>query len=468
MDYLDKKTAIKEAGESLIERFKRDNPIESLLLEYGYEKNSQNDWISPNSKSGHPAILSKNRDMIISMSTGDAEIGLEQNGSYCADAFALFKYYEHQDDVKKAVKALAERYSRQHNSEPKINQTEEARTSRWQRVSDLAGKPVPERKWIVTNWIPQGQVTLFYGDGGTGKSLAAMQLLLAVALGKPWFGLSVKQGSSLYMTAEDDDNELIIRFNALADGLNVNLTEMQDAHFRSVAGEDALLATVGPKSLEATPLLKNIEQQIKQTGAKLCFVDTLADVFPADENVRALARQFISLMRKLAIQNQCAIVCLAHPSLSGMASGTGTCGSTGWSNSVRSRLYLKRDTENQDKRTLELMKSNYSRIGTEIHLEYVAAPGYFIHDAHSSALDFKAAQNRVRRVFMELLDSHASQGRRVNAHGGTTFAPTAFSKHGQSEGITKRAFSLAMKSLLAERVIDSIMDGRSTKLVRLK
>jgi len=215
MDYLDKKTAIKEAGESLIERFKRDNPIESLLLEYGYEKNSQNDWISPNSKSGHPAILSKNRDMIISMSTGDAEIGLEQNGSYCADAFALFKYYEHQDDVKKAVKALAERYSRQHNSEPKINQTEEARTSRWQRVSDLAGKPVPERKWIVTNWIPQGQVTLFYGDGGTGKSLAAMQLLLAVALGKPWFGLSVKQGSSLYMTAEDDDNELIIRFNAL-------------------------------------------------------------------------------------------------------------------------------------------------------------------------------------------------------------------------------------------------------------
>ncbi len=35
----------------------------------------------------------------------------------------------------------------------------------------LQGKDVPEREWIVTNWIPHGTVTMLGGDGGIGKSV---------------------------------------------------------------------------------------------------------------------------------------------------------------------------------------------------------------------------------------------------------------------------------------------------------
>ncbi|MCK0195756.1 bifunctional DNA primase/polymerase [Ancylobacter sp. 6x-1] len=40
-------------------------------------------------------------------------------------------------------------------------------------ASDLAGHPVPERRWLVRDLIPARTVTLLGGDGGTGKSLLA-------------------------------------------------------------------------------------------------------------------------------------------------------------------------------------------------------------------------------------------------------------------------------------------------------
>lgn len=55
------------------------------------------------------------------------------------------------------------------------------------------GQPIPERQWLVENWIPWGCVTALYGDGGTGKSLLAQQLLTSVATGTPFLGLPVRQ-----------------------------------------------------------------------------------------------------------------------------------------------------------------------------------------------------------------------------------------------------------------------------------
>lgn len=41
-------------------------------------------------------------------------------------------------------------------------------------AADLHGKAVPERQWHVVDFIPARTVTIFAGDGGTGKSLAAL------------------------------------------------------------------------------------------------------------------------------------------------------------------------------------------------------------------------------------------------------------------------------------------------------
>ena len=76
------------------------------------------------------------------------------------------------------------------------------------------------------------------------------------------------------------------------------------------------------------------------------------------------------MLRGLAIRYQCAVVLLAHPSLTGKATGSRLSGSTAWDASVRSRLYLDRVTlgENSnrsdpDRRLLKVLKANYGPIG---------------------------------------------------------------------------------------------------------
>ena len=61
----------------------------------------------------------------------------------------------------------------------------------------LQGVAVPERSWIVRDWIPNYQVTMLNGDGGIGKSLLAQQLLTSCATGNSWLGLDVKPCKAL-------------------------------------------------------------------------------------------------------------------------------------------------------------------------------------------------------------------------------------------------------------------------------
>ena len=337
---------------------------------------------------------------------------------------------------------------------------------KWHRLSDFAGKPVKARDWTVEGWIPRGQVSLLYADGGVGKSQITLQLLTNVALGQKWFGLNTAKGPTLYVGAEDDLEELHRRFDAVIDAGFETYENFEDVVFTSLAGQDALLAHFDPKAKLLSPslLMQELEAAFERHAPVLCVIDTLADVYPADENDRALARQFIGMLRKVAIEYNCAIVVLAHPSLSGMTSNRNTSGSTGWNNSVRSRITMKRDDENNpDRRTLELAKSNYGRVGAEIHLMW--ENGVFVHDPQSSGLDAKAAHSKACRVFLNLLEEVNENGGKVNANGGNTYAPTVFAAHTGNEGVTRRGFTTAMKSLLAKGVILSEKHERSSRLV---
>jgi len=106
----------------------------------------------------------------------------------------------------------------------------------------------------------------------------------------------------------------------------------------------------------------------------LIVIDTLADTFGGNEIVRAHARQFVQgIGGQLARQFNCAVVMAAHPSAAGISSGSGAGGSTAWSNTFRSRLYLTRPEGegDDDKRLLSRMKANYAPKGGELTLQWL-------------------------------------------------------------------------------------------------
>lgn len=335
--------------------------------------------------------------------------------------------------------------------------TSTKRKSAFYSAASLKGNAVPPREWLVDGLIPQKTVTLFGGDGGTGKSLLALQLAVAVSTARQWIGKHVSEGSVIYMSAEDDDDELHRRVDDIlrADGRTYD--DIAGLTLRSLAGEDALLAVDSQVSLMASELFKELDNRAKDEPPALIVIDTLADVYPANENDRAKVRQFIGILRGLALNHSCAVLLLGHPSLTGLNSGSGTSGSTAWNNSVRSRLYLSRITDcsyemDPDRRVLTTMKANYGRVGGETHMKWTS--GVFVAEQAITRLDAMAAGAKAQRVFMNMLRLFASQGRRVNHVGGTTYAPKLFADHPDNEGMTKRALKSAMEALLtAEKVV---------------
>jgi len=56
-------------------------------------------------------------------------------------------------------------------------------------AASFKGLKVPERRWIVPNYIPDETPTMLSGDGGIGKSWITLQLAAARQLALDWLGL---------------------------------------------------------------------------------------------------------------------------------------------------------------------------------------------------------------------------------------------------------------------------------------
>ena len=349
---------------------------------------------------------------------------------------------------------------------PTMIQPAPARESQFYSAASLKGKTVPPRQWLVPDLVPQKTVTLFSGDGGTGKSLLALQMAVAVAAQTAWIGKAVNNGRVIFLSAEDDDDELHRRLHDILAAEGRDYDDLSGLTLRSLAGEDALLAVETQIALMQSALFEELDKRAAEEAPALIVIDTLADVYPANENDRAKVRQFVGILRGLAIKRQCAVLLLGHPSLTGLNSGTGTSGSTAWNNSVRSRLYLSRISDNgfepdPDARVLSTKKANYGRTGGEINLKWEA--GVFVAETQPTGLDALAAGARGERVFLKLLDMLTAQGRYVSASPGPTYAPTQFASHPEAEGCTKRALKSAMDALFGRGEIVIASHGGGAK-----
>ena len=336
-------------------------------------------------------------------------------------------------------------------------------TSGFFSAADFEGKSVPPRRWLVEDLIPARTVTLLSGDGGTGKSLLSLQLAAAVATGTKWIGRDVNDGTALVYSAEDDRDELHRRLTDIAASSGVRLADMERLRLRSLAGEAALLAHEVADTLQPSPLYQALEAEAARHKPALIVIDTLADVFPSNENDRSRVRQFVQLLIRIAIRFDCAVVLLSHPSLSGMSSGSGLSGSTAWNGSVRSRLYFKRITDDgyeadPDARVLTTMKANYGPTGAEVALRWKA--GVFTTEGTLPGIGEGV---RAERVFLRLLRAVERQGRTVSPNRSSSYAPTVFATMPEAEGIKKTTFVTAMESLLSQGRIEVVTEGPASK-----
>src|ERR1700730_1822880 len=248
------------------------------------------------------------------------------------------------------------------------------------------------------------------------------------------------------------------------------MADLGDIRLVDLVCENSILGLLTKGLIEATPMYAALDDAMAEFKPGLVCLDVLADMFSGSENDRPQVTQFVGVLKKLCRKHQCATLLLAQPSLTGMNTGAGTSGSTGWGNSGRSRLYFQRvktsdgGEPNKNLRTFEGKKSNYSEVGGKFDVEWKG--GLFRRVIGPTGFDKAAVEQKAEDLFLSQLASFAKSGRNVSDSPGANYAPTKFA----SDKPTQELLKLAMARLFDKGTIKMEPGGspsRPTKRIVL-
>ena len=123
----------------------------------------------------------------------------------------------------------------------------------------------PPPKWHIRGVLPQGELSVIFGESGSGKSFAVLDMVVAIATGNDWRGLPVTQGRAVYVVAEGRAG-FRKRLDALQKRRGIDLTSIDLGIVAEcpnlLAGDDMALAAAISGA----------------NGAAVVVIDTLAQV----------------------------------------------------------------------------------------------------------------------------------------------------------------------------------------------
>jgi RecA-family ATPase len=343
----------------------------------------------------------------------------------------------------------------------------------WINMCNWDHEPIPEREWAIFNRVPLKQAGLFSGEGGTGKSIMELTKDVAHVAARDWFGSMPAHGPAIYVGAEDDEKEIHIRLAAIAKHYGVTFEQLiaGGLHALCLLGQDATLCAATGKSgkVEVTGLYRRLYQAAGDIKPKNISIDTLSRAFAGSEIDRVQVYAFAMHMQALAMAANGSVTVLSHPSLQGIASGSGISGSTAWHGAFRFRQYLKGirpdsgEHPDDDLRELQFKKNQYGPTGETIVARYQG--GLFLPVAGMTSIERAAHEAKAEEIFLELLRSLAGQNRYVSDKTSTNYAPAVFAKEGlaQKADMTSKILAAAMQRLFTAGKIWNEQSGRPSR-----
>lgn len=199
----------------------------------------------------------------------------------------------------------------------------------------LFAQEIEPIEWIPDweGFLPKGMTTMFFGDGGSGKSLIACHLL----------SKATQRGENVcYFPGEENMKKIVIPRLIVA-GVDTKFMHIP----QKVKGE--FLKFGNPK----------IEKYIQKWQPSIVIFDPLIKFFSEDDSNASLSvRRVMEPLYEMAEYYNCCIIVIHHKP----KSGNGAMGSADFKNSVRSAI----DVVNNDGTViLTLEKTNLSKKGSQ-------------------------------------------------------------------------------------------------------
>lgn len=203
-------------------------------------------------------------------------------------------------------------------------------------------QPQPPINWIVDGLISAGSVNIFYGEGGSKKTYALLDMAICVSNGNDWVGFKTIESNTLIIDEESGKRRLLRRLGDVLRGHNAD--ESTPVHAISLAGFD----------LGETGWILELTTQIMMTNSKLIIIDALADVMPGrDENLVKDVQPIFLALRKIAEDFQVAIIIIHHANKSN--------GAYRGSTSIKGAIDLLLQVESEPKSDLITFKTIKAR-----------------------------------------------------------------------------------------------------------
>ena len=242
----------------------------------------------------------------------------------------------------------------------------------------------PPRDWVVDGLLLAGKSAVLAGFGGVSKTQLAIQLAIAITLGKSFADKQVKQGGVMLLLGEEDQGEISRRVSAVVrykkyDQSQITQIENDMCAFPFV-GQDMRLTVKPKEGLKESSLVQKIIDTAVQVGdIKLIVLDHVALVHGGDFNTREDAALTMQVINHIGQETGAAVLLLAHSPKSAAgqekSDATMVAGSTAFVDQARGAWILTtmRDTEartfgiddhnRKQHVSLDVVKNNYASTG---------------------------------------------------------------------------------------------------------
>ncbi len=210
-------------------------------------------------------------------------------------------------------------------------------------------KPVPE---LIPHWVQQGVPNFIAGPGGTHKSRLALQWCLCLNAGANIWGFGGKRTTFVYYSAEDDENELARRAQAISKRLK--LKPSNQGLFVPRKGKDSALVVMHEDGrVDVRPFYHDVVSHLRSIeGHKIVVFDSAYDFVrfagraKIDEDA---VNYFIKVvLQGICDQANCTLLIPWHPSQAGSSRGEMDGWSVAWQNAPRARLSINKSNEVDD------------------------------------------------------------------------------------------------------------------------
>ena len=227
----------------------------------------------------------------------------------------------------------------------------------WEDIAEV------ERQWLIPNWLPANTVTMFTGQGGTGKSWLTLQVACEIASnaasgswGKPTAKIPDPPAEYdnttdnepkhiVFATYEDEPAEIKRRLNALTSSFDwiadQHDTIKKHLHIVDMRGIGSVWGPGAGNHIAITGELLRRGEELRSVceniEARLLILDPLSGAFGGNENDRTAVYDFVSSFRGWGDEAKCAMLVIGHlPKTQGVQFS----GSTAWEASARAMWLL--------------------------------------------------------------------------------------------------------------------------------